>query len=226
VKLLLIEDSEKLQRSLQRGLRKSGFVVDAAHSGEEGLWLATENAYDVVLLDLMLPGIDGYSVLRQLRERGRETHVLVLSARDLVEDRIRGLDLGADDYLVKPFAFEELVARVRALARRSCVRKNPTLEIGALRIETASRRVFVGAREVRLSPRELGLLEMLAMRRGELVGRRQLWESLFEFDSQSESNVLDVTIYSVRRKLAEAGAPELIRTRRGEGYVLDSPEEK
>ncbi len=224
MKLLLIEDSEKLQRSLQRGLRKSGFVVDAAHSGEEGLWLATENAYDVVLLDLMLPGIDGYSVLRQLRERGRQMHVLVLSARDLVEDRVRGLDLGADDYLVKPFAFEELVARIRALARRSYVRKNPNLELGGVRIETASRRVFVGAREVRLSPRELGLLEMLALRRGELVTRRQLWESLFEFEGESESNVLDVTIYSVRKKLTEAGAPELIRTRRGEGYVLDIPE--
>lgn len=226
MKVLLIEDSEKLQRSLQRGLRKSGFAVDSARSGEEGLWLATENVYDVVLLDLMLPGIDGYSVLRQLRERGRQTHVLVLSARDLVEDRVRGLDLGADDYLVKPFAFEELVARIRALARRSYVRKNPNLELGGVRIETASRRVFVGAREVRLSPRELALLEMLALRRGELVPRRQLWESLFEFESESESNVLDVTIYSVRKKLTEAGAPELIRTRRGEGYVIEVAEEE
>lgn len=221
MKLLLIEDSEKLQRSLQLGLRKAGFVVDAARSGEEGLWLATENAYDVVLLDLMLPGIDGFSVLRLLRERGRQTHVLVLSARDLIEDRVRGLDSGADDYLVKPFAFEELVARIRALARRSYARKNPSLEVGPLRIETSSRRAFVGAKEVRLSPREFSILELLALRGGELVPRRELWESLYDFENAAESNVLDVTIYAVRKKLAEAGAPELIRTRRGEGYLIE-----
>jgi DNA-binding response OmpR family regulator len=222
---LLIEDSEKLQRSLQRGLRKLGFAVDAATDGEEGLWLATENHYDVVILDVMLPGIDGFAVLQQLRERGRQAHVLILSARDLVEDRVRGLDLGADDFLVKPFAFAELVARIRALVRRGYARKNPNLEVGRLRLETASRRVFVGPREVALSPREYGMLEILVLKRGEVVSRRELWEGLYEFEAGVESNVLDVMIYALRRKLGEAGLAQVIRTRRGEGYVLgEAPE--
>ncbi len=221
VKLLLIEDSEKLQRSLQRGFRKLGFAVDAATNGEDGLWLATQNEYDVVLLDLMLPGIDGFEVLQQLRERGNQHHVLILSARDLVEDRIHGLDLGADDYLVKPFSFEELLARLRALVRRGFSQKNPVLTFGALRLETAARRVYADAREIALSPREYALLELLTRRAGELVTRRELWERMYEFESGAESNVLDVMVYSLRRKLAGAGLPDLIRTRRGEGYLLD-----
>ena len=220
MRLLLIEDSEALQKSLQRGLRKLGFAVDSATDGEEGLWLATENHYDVVILDIMLPGIDGFAVLQQLRERGRQTHVLILSARDLIEDRVRGLDLGADDFLVKPFAFEELVARIRALVRRGYARKNPNLEVGKLRLDTSSRRVFVGPREVTLSPREYGLLEILVLKQGQVVSRRELWDGLYEFESEAESNVLDVMIYALRRKLGEAGLTQLIRTRRGEGYLV------
>ncbi len=221
MKLLLIEDSEKLQRSLQRGFRKLGFVIDAATDGEEGFWLATQNEYDVVLLDVMLPGIDGFSVLQKLRERGNQQHVLILSARDLVEDRIHGLDLGADDYLVKPFSFEELLARIRALVRRGFSQKNPILSCGGLRLETAARRVYAEAREIAVSPREYALLELLTRRAGELVTRRELWEKMYEFESGAESNVLDVMIYSLRRKLSHAGLPELIRTRRGEGYILE-----
>ena len=224
MKLLLVEDSERLQRSLQRGLRKLGFAVDAATNGEDGLWLATQNEYDVVLLDIMLPGIDGFSMLQQLRERGRKHHVLVLSARDQVEDRVRGLDLGADDYLVKPFAFEELVARIRALVRREYAQKNPLLEVGGLKIETSSRRVWVGEREVQVSPREYALLELLARRAGELVTRGEIWERMYEFEAGAESNVMDVMIYSLRRKLAHAGLPEIIHTRRGEGYFLERRE--
>ncbi|MEO7795110.1 MAG: response regulator transcription factor [Thermoanaerobaculia bacterium] len=224
MKLLLIEDSERLQRSLQRGLRKLGFAVDAATNGEDGLWLATQNDYDVVLLDIMLPGLDGFSLLQQLRERGRQQHVLILSARDLVEDRVRGLDLGADDYLVKPFAFEELVARIHALVRREFSQKNPHLEVGGLRIETSAHRVWAGEREIPLSPREYSLLELLARRAGELVTRRELWEQMYEFEAGAESNVMEVMIYSLRRKLAEAGVAATIHTRRGEGYLLDHKE--
>ncbi len=223
MKVLLVEDSEKLQRSLQKGLRRSGFVVDAARSGEDGLWLATENDYDVVLLDLMLPGIDGLTVLRTIRERGRTVHVLILTARDLLADRVLGLDAGADDYLVKPFDFDELVARLRALARRAHHHRNPVVVSGPLRIETTTRRVLVGGREVHLSPREFALLERLALRAGEVVRRSELAESLFEFESEAGSNVLDVTVCAVRRKLADAGVGDVVRTRRGEGYAFDPP---
>jgi DNA-binding response OmpR family regulator len=221
MRLLLIEDSARLRSTLNAGLRKAGYAVDTAGDGREGLWLATENDYDVIVLDLMLPQVDGLTVLRTLRERGKSTHVLILSARDLVEDRIQGLRLGADDYLVKPFSFDELCARIEALVRRSYRAKNPVIRNGLLEINTAARRVAVAGREVKLTAREYSLLEILVLRAGEVVSRRELWERLYEFDSEAVSNVVDVLIYSLRKKLNPDDPQSLVKTRRGQGYVID-----
>jgi DNA-binding response OmpR family regulator len=221
MRLLLIEDSARLRSTLDAGLRKAGYAVDTASDGREGLWLATENDYDVIVLDLMLPQVDGLTVLRTLRERGKGTHVLILSARDLVEDRIQGLRLGADDYLVKPFSFDELCARIEALVRRSYRAKNPVIRTGLLEINTAARRVTVAGREVRLTAREYSLLEILVLRAGEVVSRRELWERLYEFDSEATSNVVDVLIYSLRKKLSPDAPHSLVKTRRGAGYVIE-----
>jgi DNA-binding response OmpR family regulator len=225
MRLLLVEDSQRLRSALEKGLRKAGYAVDVAQDGREGLWLGTENDYDVIVLDLMLPKIDGLTVLRTLRERGKSTHVLILSARDLVEDRIRGLRVGADDYLVKPFAFDELCARLEALVRRSYQAKNPLLRAGPLELNTASRKVVLtdreGPREVKLTPREYSLLEILMLRAGEVLGRRELWERLYDFDSETASNVVDVLVYSLRKKLDPDDPQGLIKTRRGQGYLIE-----
>lgn len=226
MRLLLVEDSQRLRSTLERGLRKLGHAIDSAADGQEGLWLATENSYDAIVLDLLLPLVDGYQVLKQLRERGKATPVLILSAKDLVEDRVRGLDLGADDYLIKPFAFEELVARLQALVRRGHQVASPLMVAGPLSIDLAARRVWLEGREVRLTAREFSVLELLALRRGEVVSRRDLWEHLYEFDDETASNVIDVLVYSVRKKLESAAggvASRLIQTRRGQGYLFDAP---
>ena len=222
MRLLLIEDSTRLRSTLEKGLRKAGYAVDAAKDGREGLWLATENNYDVIVLDLMLPEIDGLTVLRTLRERGKSTHVLILSARDLVEDRIQGLRQGADDYLVKPFSFDELCARLEALVRRSYQAKNPLIRSGPLEINTASRKVTLAGREVRLTPREYSLLEILMLRAGEVLGRRELWDRLYDFESETGSNVVDVLICSLRKKLDPDDPQSLVKTRRGQGYVIEA----
>ncbi len=226
MRLLLIEDSQRLRSTLERGLRKLGHAVDTAADGREGLWLATENSYDAIVLDVLLPLLDGYQVLKQLRERGKNAPVLILSAKDLVEDRVRGLDLGADDYLVKPFAFEELVARLQALMRRGHRQASPALAVGPLSIDLAAHRVWCEGREVRLTAREFGVLELLAMRQGEVITRSDLWEHLYEFGDEASSNVVDVLVYSLRKKLEAAdgggAAAHLIQTRRGQGYLLDA----
>lgn len=222
MRVLLVEDSSRLRATLQEGLRKVGYAVDTAKDGREGLWLATENEYDVIVLDLMLPEIDGFTILQELREKGSKAGVLILSAMDAVEDRIRGLRLGADDYLVKPFSFDELCARVEALLRRSYQARNPTIQLGDLEINTVSRQAWFDGREVRLTPREYGLLEVLVLRAGEVVTRQDLWERLYEFDSEAASNVVDVLVCSIRRKLDQKSAEgSLIRTRRGLGYVIE-----
>jgi DNA-binding response OmpR family regulator len=220
MRLLLVEDYLPLQRAVAKGLREAGFAVDVTGDGDEGLWYASGNDYDVIVLDLMLPGVDGLTLLKRLRSEGRPAHVLILTARDTVADRVKGLDLGADDYLVKPFAFEELLARVRALARRAYRAKNPTLAAGDLRIETTAQRVWRGRTEVRLTPREYALLEYLAMRAGEVVSRTDIWEHLYEFNSEADSNVVDVYIGYLRRKIERPGKPALIHTVRGRGYSL------
>lgn len=218
MRILLIEDSERLRGALARGLRKEGYAVDEAKDGKEGLWMVTENPYDVVVLDLGLPQIDGLTVLRRMREKEVQSHVLILSARDQVEDRVQGLTLGADDYLTKPFSFDELTARIRALLRRNYNAKSPVLKVGEVALTTATRRVTVGEREVKLTPREYALLEILLFRAGEVVSRQELWESLYEFEADVSSNVVDVMVCSLRKKLGNDGA---IQTRRGHGYIVE-----
>ena len=220
MRVLLVEDYPPLQKSVAKGLREAGFAVDVTGDGEEGLWYATSNEYDVVVLDLMLPKMDGLTVLKRLRADGRPTHVLLVTARDTVADRVRGLDSGADDYLVKPFAFDELLARVRALARRAYRVKTPSIEVEDLRIETTSQRVWRGRGEVHLTAREYALLEYLAMRAGEVVARTDIWEHLYEFNSEADSNVVDVYIGYLRKKLERPGKTPLIHTVRGRGYML------
>jgi len=220
MRLLVIEDYRPLRQSLTKGLREAGFAVDITGNGQEGLWYAMGNEYDVIILDLMLPGMDGLSILRKLRAKDRQSHVLILTAKDTLEDRIKGLDLGADDYLVKPFAFKELLARVRALLRRGYRQKNPHIKIKGLRIDLTRQRVWRGRDEISLTPREYVLLEYLAMRAGQTVSRADIWEHVYEFNSSASSNVVDVYIGYLRKKLERPGKPSLIRTVRGRGYTL------
>ena len=220
MRLLVVEDYRPLQQSLVKGLREAGFAVDTTRDGKEGLWYATSNEYDVIILDLMLPGMNGLEILRKMRAQGGKSHVLILTAKDTVQDRVTGLDLGADDYLVKPFAFEELMARVRALLRRSFRQKNPSIKIKDLRIDLTTQRVWRSREEIQLTPREYVLLEYLAMRAGQMVSRSDIWEHVYEFSSSASSNVVDVYIGYLRRKIEREGKPALIHTVRGRGYLL------
>lgn len=220
MRLLVIEDYRPLQQSLTKGLREAGFAVDTTRDGAEGLWYATGSEYDVIILDLMLPGIDGLEILRKLRAKGLKSHVLILTAKDTLEDRVTGLDLGADDYLIKPFAFQELLARVRALLRRRYRQKNPRIKVKDLRIDLTTQRVWRGRQEIQLTPREYALLEYLAMRAGQTVSRTDIWEHLYEFSSSASSNVVDVYIGYLRRKFERPDRPRLIHTVRGRGYLL------
>jgi DNA-binding response OmpR family regulator len=203
-------------------LRRAGYAVDVTGDGREGLWMAESNNYDVVVLDLMLPGLDGLSVLRQLRTKHNSTHVLVLTAKDAVEDRVRGLDAGADDYLIKPFAFEELLARIQALCRRSYERKNPVITIGDLQINLASRKAIRRGKTIDFTAREFMLLEYLALRRGEVVSRSDIEAHIYADSVELMSNVVDSAICILRKKITPPGAAPLIHTRRGSGYVLES----
>ena len=217
MRALVVEDYAPVRDAVQEGLTEAGFAVDAAANGEDGLWFAEQHPYDVVVLDIMLPKLDGLEVLRRLRAKGIAHPVLLLTAKDTVEDRVTGLDLGADDYLVKPFAFAELLARVRALVRRRYATTNPVLAIGDLAIDTAKRSVARGGTAIVLSAREYALLEYLAVRTGEIVTRTEIWDHVYDFRSEAQSNVVDVYIGYLRKKL---GQPSLIHTRRGLGYVL------
>ena len=223
MRLLLVEDYPPLQKSLTKGLREAGFAVDVTGDGEEGLWYALSNTYDAIILDLMLPGMDGLTVLRRLRAKGRKTHVLILTARADVPERVEGLDLGADDYLTKPFAFEELLARVRALVRREYDQKAPELRIGDLRIDTAAQRVWRGERQITLTSREYALLAYLVRRLDDVVTRSDIWEHVYDFNSSATSNVVDVYVGYLRKKLDNGQGPSLIRTVRGRGYSLVRP---
>ncbi len=220
MRVLVVEDYTPMRRTLQRGLQEAGFSVDCAEDGEEGLFLVEANTYDAIVLDLMLPKIDGLSVLKRLRESGRQVPVLVLTARDGVDDRIHGLNLGADDYLPKPFSFEELLARVRALIRRAYKTGDPVIRIAHLSVDTASRCVRVDGEEVTLTAREYALLELLARRNGDLVTRGEIFDHCYGFDADTASNVIDVYIGYLRRKLERPDRPKLIHTRRGQGYQL------
>jgi len=220
MRLLLIEDFRPLRQSLTKGLREAGFAVDTTGDGQEGLWYATGNEYDVIILDLMLPGLNGLEILKKIRAQGKKSHVLILTAKDTVQDRVNGLDLGADDYLVKPFAFEELLARIRALLRRSYIQKNPRIKIQDLRIDLITQMVRRGQEVIQLTPREYALLEYLAMRTGQLVSRSDIWEHVYEFSSSASSNVVDVYVGYLRKKIERPNKPALIHTVRGRGYMV------
>ncbi len=204
---------------IERGLREAGFAVDSAATGDEGLRLALVQPYDVIVLDLMLPGLDGLGVLHELRAQGRATPVLVLSARDDVGDRVRGLDAGADDYLPKPFAFAELLARLRSLLRRGTARPS-AIEIADLHIDLIARKVRRGGRAIELTAKEFSLLEYLGRHAGEVVTRTMIAEHVWDMNFDSFSNVIDVYIRYLRRKIDEPFEAKLIHTRRGQGYVL------
>ena len=220
MRILLVEDYLPLQKSLAKGLREADFAVDVSGDGQEGLWYAMSNDYDVVILDIMLPKLDGLSVLKQLRGKNKNNHIILLTAKDTVDDRIKGLDSGADDYLIKPFAFEELLARLRALTRRRYQQKSPCIKIKDLNIDTASRRVWRGEEEIILTSREFMLLEYLARRSGQVVPRTDIWEHIYEFKSEASSNVVDVYIGYLRKKIEKKNKPPLLQTVRGQGYIL------
>ena len=222
MRVLLVEDSERLVRSITTGLSKAGFAVDSTGNGADGLWRARTGDYDVVILDLMLPALDGLSILARLREQGVRTHVLILTAKDTVDDRVRGLRMGADDYLIKPFAFDELLARVQALARRSHGVKQSIIRIGTLEIDTLRRAAQRADKLIELAPREFALLEYLAMRQGEVVSRAQIETHIYDQNSDPMSNVVDAAVYALRKRIDIPGAPYMIQTRRGMGYVLTS----
>ncbi|HKY50587.1 MAG TPA: response regulator transcription factor, partial [Candidatus Limnocylindria bacterium] len=213
-----VEDERDLAHALRRALEEEQFAVDLAADGEDGLYKMREMTYDAVILDLMLPRVDGWSVLRAARSAGIRTPVLILTARDTIEDRVRGLNLGADDYLVKPFALAELIARVRAMIRRAYGNPAATLQLGELTIDTAAKQVWRAGSPVELTAREYAILELLTRSRGTVVARARICEHIYNEDTDVLSNVVDVHVAALRRKL---GA-DLIRTRRGEGYIIDA----
>jgi two-component system OmpR family response regulator len=215
MKILVVEDEEDLLQVIGAMLRESGFAVDLAADGSEGLGKAQANEYDAIVLDLMLPRMDGWTVLSELRKT-KHTPVLLLTARDAVADRVAGLNLGADDYLTKPFELDELVARLRALIRRSVGAPSPVLDILDVTIDTAARMVRKDGQPVELSAKEYALLELLALHRGRLVTRTMIYEHIYGEEDDTLSNVVDVYVSNLRRKL---GA-ELIETRRGQGYLI------
>jgi DNA-binding response OmpR family regulator len=225
VRILLVEDFKPLVRTLKQGLEEEGFAVDAATDGEEGDFKARTAEYDVIVLDLMLPKVDGLTLLKNWRKAGLKTHVLVLTARSNTEDKVRGLDSGADDYLTKPPSLEELVARIRALIRRGHQVKSPLLRIHDLEIDTASRTVRRAGQTIHLTPREYALLEFLAYHHGKVVTRSMIWEHLYDDQDESTSNVVDVYIRYLRNKIDRGFEPPLILTRWGEGYMLRGDDE-
>jgi two-component system OmpR family response regulator len=221
MRLLIAEDDAKLARSLARGLRAEGYAVDVVSSGDEALLNARVYDYDAIVLDVMLPGQDGLAVCRTLRQHDRWAPVLVLTARDGVADRIRGLDSGADDYLVKPFDFGELLARIRALLRRGQPERPALLVVRDLEVDPATRSVTRAGRRVALSAREFALLEYLARHAGRVVGRSELLDHVWDCNYRGSGNVVDVYVGYLRRKLERPFGRQLIRTERGAGYVLD-----
>ena len=224
MRVLLVEDHKPLVRTLRQALEEENFAVDVALDGEEADVKVRGVNYDVVILDQMLPKIDGLTLLHRWRKDGIKTHILMLTARGQLEDKVKGLDAGADDYLTKPFELEELMARIRALIRREHQVKDPVLRIYDLEIDTASRSVRRAGQSIQLTPREFSLLEFLAYHRGKVVTRTMVWEHLYDEHDEGTSNVVDVYIRYLRNKIDKGFEPPLILTRWGEGYMLRGEE--
>jgi DNA-binding response OmpR family regulator len=224
VRVLLAEDHKPLSRALKRGLEEEGFAVDSAEDGEEADFKARGADYDVIILDLMLPKVSGLDLLKKWRGDGIDTHILVLTARDSTEDKVKGLDLGADDYLTKPFQLEELMARLRVLVRRSHQVKDPVIRVHDLEIDTSARAVKRAGQAIHLTPREFALLQFLAFHRGRVVTRTMIWEHLYDEYDENTSNVVDVYIRYLRTKIDKGFEKPLILTRWGEGYMLRGEE--
>ncbi len=216
MRVLIVEDEPELRRVTARSLREDGYAVDEAADGEEGLYKATTWEYDVIVLDLMLPKVSGWEVLTTFR-KSHKTPVLILTARDAIDDRVRGLDNGADDYLVKPFDLSELLARLRSLIRRSAGLATSVIEVGDIAIDPKAKRVTNNGVDTGLTAREYAIVEMLALRRGQVVSRTEIYENIFDENDESVSNLLDVHVAHIRNKLGK----DFIQTRRGMGYVID-----
>jgi DNA-binding response OmpR family regulator len=225
MRILVVEDFEPLRESIAQGLREADYAVDCAADGEVGLWHAQSDEHDVIILDLMLPKVDGWSILKTLRQKRCPAHILVLTAKDTSEDKVRGLGLGADDYLVKPFHFAELLARVKALVRRKYQAKTTLLRIDDLEVDTSRRTVRRADATIDLSGREYALLEYLAHNANRIVSRSEICQHLYDFDAEMESNVVDVFVGLLRKKIERPDRPRLIHTRRGQGYLLGDPGE-
>jgi two-component system OmpR family response regulator len=220
MRILIVEDEAKMAGLLRRGLTEEGHAVDVAHTGDEALWMAEAVDYDAIVLDLMLPGVDGIEVCRRWRAGGVTAPVLMLTARDAVEDRVAGLDAGADDYLPKPFSFAELLARLRALVRRGATQRSPVLEVGDLRLDPATRQVWRGDTEIHLSGKEYALLETFMRRPGEVLSRFQLLEHAWDDAYENRSNVVDVYIRYLRDRIDRPFGRSTLQTVRGAGYRL------
>jgi two-component system OmpR family response regulator len=220
MRALVVEDESKMAALLRRGLQEEGYAVDVASTGEDGSWLGSENDYDVILLDVMLPDTDGFEVCRRLRAADRWAPILMLTARDGVRDRVAGLDAGADDYLTKPFSFDELFARVRALLRRGPSERPPVLVNGDLRLDPAARRVSRGNVEIDLTQKEFSLLELFMRRPGEVLSRTRILEHVWDFAYEGDSNVVDVYVRYLREKIDRPFGRRSLETVRGAGYRL------
>jgi heavy metal response regulator len=223
MRVLVIEDERELAVALKRGLTEQSYAVDVAFDGEDGLGLAEIEPYDLVILDVLLPKLDGFTVCQRLRASRREMPVLMLTARDAVDDRVAGLDSGADDYLVKPFAFRELLARARALLRRNGASRDPVLRIGDLEVDTVTREVRRAGRRIELTSKEYSMLEYFARYPNQVLSRTQIAEHVWDFDFVAMSNVVDVYVRYLRRKLDDNYEPRLLHTIRGAGYQLQAP---
>ena len=220
MRVLVVEDEQRLAAGLRNGLEAEGFAVDVALNGTDGLWMAEEHPYDVIVLDIMLPGINGYKLCKTLREQRNWTPILMLTAKEGEWDEVEGLDTGADDYLTKPFSYAVLVARLRALLRRGARERPAVLAAGDLRLDPAARRAWRGEQEVELTARELALLEFLLRRRGEVVGKREIIEHVWDYDFEGDPNIVEVYIRRLRMKLDRPFDREAIETIRGTGYRL------
>lgn len=224
MKILIVEDEQKTGDYLKQGLSEAGFVVDLAHDGLDGMHLALTDDYDLVVLDVMLPQLDGWQVLQKIRQAGKHMPVLFLTARDQIEDKVKGLELGADDYLVKPFAFSELLARVRTLLRRGKNKEPELLQVADLKLDLLRRRVTRAGKRIELTAKEFALLELLLRRQGEVLPRSLIASQVWDMNFDSDTNVIEVAIRRLRAKIDDDFEPKLIRTLRGMGYVLEIPE--